>query len=372
MIDYQRMPIEIESPEQMGYSKLKYNLTESSFRDMRFGDLKLNLNKITLCYGDHLGHVGLRKMIATDYQVKPEHILLVPGAAAGLFIVATSLLGKEDRILVVYPNYGTNLETPRALGVAVDRHEVTFENQWQINIEKMISQITPKTKLISITHPHNPTGTRVSLTTLQKLIAICEAKKIFLLVDETYRDMDFSKDPLPPAASLSTQVISVSSLSKTYGLPGIRMGWIATKNSTIFEKFLAAKEQIFLTGSMLDEEVAYQFLLKKKHFFPAIKKQIKSHQKIVMEWLDREKELECIRPEAGVVCFPRFKSLPKEKWDLFYRTLNETYGAFVGPGHWFLMEKRYFRLGFGWPTTKELQAGLSIISRTLSEVSRKK
>jgi len=368
MLNYERMAIEIESPEQMGYSNVKYNLTESSFRDVRFQDLKLDLSQLILCYGDHLGHLELRRWIANDYGVKPENILLTPGAAPALFIVATSLLSQSDRILVVFPNYGTNLETPRAMGVGIDRHEVSFENQWAIDVEALLKQIKPNTKLVSITHPHNPTGTVIPYGTLTRLIRECEERKIYLLVDETYRDMDFG-NKLPAAVSQSECVITVSSLSKTYGLPGIRMGWLATRNQKLFETFLAAKEQILITGSMLDEEVAFQYVRRQQELLPQIRSQILKHQAIVRDWLKGESRLECVDPKAGVVCFPRFKTLPEQKWDAFYTILNRDYGVYVGPGHWFMMEKRYFRLGFGWPTTDELEQGLAGISKTLDQLS---
>ncbi len=114
---YVRMPIEEESPEQFGYERIKYNLAESSVSDRSLKDLGINLDDTLLCYGDHVGHTGMREIIAQQSEyLKVEDVLATAGASAALFIIATSLLEKGDHIVVARPNYATNIETPRAIG----------------------------------------------------------------------------------------------------------------------------------------------------------------------------------------------------------------------------------------------------------------
>jgi aspartate/methionine/tyrosine aminotransferase len=363
---YVRMPIEIESPEQMGYDAVKYNLTESSFRDARFGELNLDLKDVVLCYGDHLGHPGLRKWVAKSEGVREDRVLLTVGAASALFIVATSLLKKGDRLLVLRPNYATNIETPRAIGCEIDFLDLKFENGYRVSIEELIAKIRPETKLVSVTTPHNPTGVAMSEADLRALAEVTRERGITLLVDETYRDMHFGKLP-PNAATLGSHVISVSSLSKTYGLPGIRMGWLLCEDEKLFETFLAAKEQIFITGSWLDETVALQYLEHRDRVFPVIQAQIQKHFQIVKKWFQGEPNLEWVETEGGVVAFPRIRQGRGVDVEKFYDILNRKYGTFVGPGHWFEQDRRSFRIGFGWPTTAELETGLAHISKALAE-----
>jgi aspartate/methionine/tyrosine aminotransferase len=180
-----------------------------------------------------------------------------------------------------------------------------------------------------------------------------------MIFDETYRDMTFG-DPLPMAASLSPRVIGVSSLSKTYGLPGIRIGWLACRDKTLMENFLAAKEQIVICGSTLDEEVGRRALAARERLLPPIKKTIRAHFEMVKAWMARQELVEWVEPAGGVVCFPRLNA--RVNVDRFYELLNAD-GTWVGPGHWFEMERRYFRLGYGWPKTAELAAGLDAIAR---------
>lgn len=363
---YVRMPIEIESPEQMGYDNVKFNLTESSFRDAVLGELNLDLSKLVLCYGDHLGNPGLRKLLAAEYSVKPDDVLLTVGAAHALFMISTSLLEKGDRLLVERPNYATNIETPRAIGAEIDFYELTFENGYRLDVEKFAAMIRPETKVVSVTTPHNPTGVVLPEEDLRKLVEITGKKGCTLLVDETYRDMAFGK-PTTFAASLAPHVVSVCSLSKTYGLPGIRLGWLVSTDPKRMETFLAAKEQSVIAGSVLDETVGYEYLKSRANHFPAIQSKIREHHKILESFYAEEKRLERVPTEGGVVSFPRIRKDAGVNVERFYEILNGKYQTFVGPGHWFEQERRSMRIGFGWPTTEELRGGLGNISKALSE-----
>ena len=364
-MNYVRMPIEIESPEQIGYENIKYNLTESSVTDMKLGDLSLNLQELVVAYGDHIGHPKLRQLIAKEAGVEIEDVLLTTGAATALFIISTSLLSKNDGLLVERPNYATNIETPRAIGAQIDFLELQFDHGFQFSIDDLENRIKANPpKLISITVPNNPTGTIISRAQLDQLICLTKENNIHLLIDETYRDMTFA-NKLPVSASLASNVISVSSLSKTYGLPGIRIGWLICQDKILMEKFLAAKEQIMICGSVVDEEIAYRYMLTRDERLPMILDEIQTRFKIVKEWIDQSKDyLEWVEPQGGVVCFPRIKVNIDS--DEFYQVLNKKFQTFVGPGHWFEMDRKFMRIGYGWPTThEELRQGLKNVTSAI-------
>jgi aspartate/methionine/tyrosine aminotransferase len=362
------MPIEIESPEQLGYDSIECNLAESSVNDAVFRDLALNLNELVLCYGSHTGKKELRELIASGHiEIKPDDILVAAGAASALFIVATSLLGKDDHMIVVRPNYASNIETPRAIGCEIDLVDLEFENDFIIDPERVATLIKTNTKLISITSPHNPTGTVIPEQTLLQLIRLAEKNNCYLLVDETYRDLIFGKANRL-AASLSDHVISVSSVSKAFGLPGIRIGWMITRNKRLQELFLAAKEQIFLCNSVIDEEIAFQFLSQKARFMPPILEKIKCNFEILESWINKNNYLEWVKPQGGVICFPRIKTNIEIKTGLFYKILLEKHKTLVGPGHWFEMDSRYMRIGYGWPEADSLKKGLNNILSVLGEI----
>lgn len=359
------MPIEIESPEQMGYDMIRNNLSESSYTDMRLGALSPDLQDLVLSYCHHVGHEGLRTQIAKESALlTKDQVLITIGAAGALFIIASSLLEKGDEIVVVRPNYATNIETPRALGAAVKYIDIRFEDGWQIDIKALKKTVSKKTKYISVTHPHNPTGACFDDATIKELVKIAERKDAWLLVDETYRDMAFGQK-LPMACDYSEKVISVSSLSKTYGLPGLRTGWICCRDKKLMETFLAAKEQIYICGSILDETIAYHYLLQKDRFYPSIINDIREKFGIVKQWMEGQDSFEWVEPGGGVVCFPRIKRPFEVDIDLFYEVLMKEHGTYVGPGHWFEMPRHYMRVGFGWPSKEELVAGLEALSRSL-------
>lgn len=369
---YRRMPIEVESPEQLGYDSIRNNLSESSYTDAFFRDIQLDtdLRELVLCYGSHAGHEKLRELLVQGTPLKKDDILLTIGAAGALFIIATTLLEKEDELIVVRPNYATNIETPRAIGAAIKYIDLSFEEGFALDVEKIKAAISPKTKYISVTHPHNPTGVCLTDEEIQTLGRLAEEKGIRLLVDETYRDMVFGEQ-LPLAAISSPNIISVSSLSKTYGLPGLRTGWIICRDPLLMENFLAAKEQIHICGPVLDEELAYRYLLHRDKHFGRIQNDIFEKFQIVKNWILQEENFEWVEPRGGCVCFPRMKYPEKVDKDQFYHLLLDKYGTYVGPGHWFEMPRHYMRIGFGWPRKEELREGLEGISKSLEEASRR-
>lgn len=356
------MPIEAESPEQLGYDRIRSNLAESSVADTPLRDLGVQLDDLVLMYGDHLGRPGLRAAIAAGGPgLGPDDVLVTPGAAAALFIVHTTLLGPGDELVVIRPNYATNLETPRAIGAKVRHLDLRYEDDWAVDPERLARLMTPRTRLVSLTNPHNPTGAVMPEAVLRRIVDLVEAHpSARLLVDETYREMTFG-GPLPLAATLSERAIGVSSLSKADGLPGIRMGWLMSRDGELLERFLAAKEQILITNSVVDEAIAETALIRRPERLPRILTGIAAGLDTVRGWLADQDLFEWVEPRGGVVGFARFKGDVEVDLDAFYRILLERHGTIVGPGHWFDQPRRYFRLGYGWPTANELEQGLAAL-----------
>lgn len=359
-MDYRRMAIEVESPEEFGYDRIRHNLAESSTADTPLRDLDVALDDLVLMYGDHRGAPGLRAAIAAaGATLSADDILVTPGAAAALFIVSTTMLGPGDELVVVRPNYATNLETPRAIGAAVRFVDLRFEDGWAIDPDRIRALLTPRTALVSITNPHNPTGAVVPDEVVRELVRIVEAHpRARLLVDETYREMTFGGPPTL-AADRSERAIGVSSLSKADGLPGIRAGWLMTRDRPLAERFLAAKEQIVITGSVVDEAIAEVAMARRPERLPAILAGIEAGLATVRDWIGTSEAFEWVEPRGGVVGFPRFRTSFAVDADRFYGILLERYGTIVGPGHWFDQPRTSFRLGYGWPTPESLAAGLA-------------
>jgi aspartate/methionine/tyrosine aminotransferase len=379
-VRYRRMPIEIESPEQLGYDTITNNLSESSVADRRLRDLGVELgpggglalgpggraaalDELLLCYGDHLGDPLLREAVAAGGDgLRPEDVIVTPGAAAALFATATSLLEPGDHAVVVRTNYATNLETPRAIGTDLDIVDLDFDHAWQLDPERVAAFVRPgTTRLISVTCPHNPTGTMLDLASLHALVELAERSGAALLVDETYRDLTHGA-ALPMAATLSPRAISVSSMSKAYGLPGLRVGWAVCRDPQLAESLLAAKEQIVICGATIDEAIAGRVLAARDRILPPILDELRTRLDVVRAWMRDQHTFEWIEPSGGVVGLVRFGGDVAVDTARFYDVLLAEYGTYVGPGHWFEVDDRHFRLGFGWPSEGELRAGLFALS----------
>lgn len=363
------MPIEVESPEEMGYSTIQYNLAESSVRDRTIGELGIDLSNVLMNYGHHRGLPQLQEAIYEENNIlKSEDVLVTAGAAQALYLVATTLLNQDDHLIVVRPNYGTNLETPRGIRCAMTIINLSFESGFQPDIDEIQKAIRPNTKLISITHPHNPTGVFVSKSTIESLIQLSEKSGCYLLIDETYRHLNFKTPLLPYYAEKSDRVISASSLSKAFGAPGIRIGWIVSKDTKLQYDLLAAKEQMIISNSVVDEYIALQIFLRKEELLKEVHSTLKTNYQIVEDWLQSNNDFfEWVTPDAGAVVFPRIKESIQVDFSKFYDRLYSHYHTVVGGGHWFEQNQRYMRIGFGYPSATELRIGLENVMRSVMD-----
>jgi len=348
---------------------VEYDIGESAVKFLTFGDLDIDLSSLPLRYGHHLGRPDLRAIIAEQYEgLSAEGIVATIGASEANFAVVSALVKPGDHVIIEHPTYPSLYEVPRSLGADVTLFSLRYENDFKPDLEELKSLITPKTKLISLTHPNNPTGSMISESTLEKAVEIAESHGIYLMFDETYRELAFG-DKLPAAASLSPRVISISSMSKCYGLPGIRIGWLAAKSKDIIDAVLAIREQVTITNGAVGEEIAVSVLNRKEEFLTRARAHVKRNFAAVTKWIEGRSDLEWIKPEAGVVSLPRITAPEINDPEKVYRLLADTYKTFVIPGRCFELDNMFFRLGYGG-TLDELKTGLENLGLALTETSQ--
>ncbi|KAL3471433.1 aspartate aminotransferase [Aspergillus californicus] len=361
---YQRSPIEIEAPEEVGQT-IHNNLSESAVGDRSLQDLGISIpNDLPLSYSPHAGSERFRFLIANRHGLDADDILVTAGASSALFIVSTSLLTEKDHLIVTRPNYASNIDTPRTIGCEISYIDLDFDTGFFLDVSEIAAAIRPNTKLISITTPNNPTGTSIPHNDLRRLVELANEHGCYMLVDETYAELTYAQR-FPSCASLGTHVIGVSSMSKAFGVPGIRVGWISTRNKQLQETFLAAKEQISIAVSVLDEYVAEQILERGDKILHPIIVEMKRRREIVEAWASSEDMIEWVHPDGGVMGFMRMTREPEGGTTVFYDRLLTEYGTYVGPGRWFGWPDTYFRLGYGWSSPDSLDKGLSAISKAL-------
>jgi aspartate/methionine/tyrosine aminotransferase len=237
-----------------------------------------------------------------------------------------------------------------------------FEEDFMPNITRLAGLVRPNTKLIVLTHPNNPTGSVISERELLEIAELAERNDAYLLHDETYRELSFEKPP-PPAAVLSDHAISMTTMSKAYGLPGIRIGWIAGPKQVI-EEVRKVREQITICNSALGEAIATYVLRQRSSRLEEVRKTVWSNFEILRAWMHAQNTLEWVAPKGGVVAFPRMK-IDRSTEELC-QLLVTNYRTFTIPGYCFEM-KRHMRLGFGCGAP-ELKAGLERVEKAMNEL----
>jgi aspartate/methionine/tyrosine aminotransferase len=343
---------------------IDYDIGESAVKCLSLGDIDIDPRNIVFRYGHHRGKPELRERIAAQYDgFTPDQVVATTGASEANFCVVSALVKPGDHVVIEHPNYPSLYEVPRSLGCSVSLFTLRYEDRFKPDLDELKRLVTPQTKLVSLTHPNNPTGSKISEDELRQVIELVESMDTYLLFDETYRDMDLDH-PLPPVATLSPKVVSISTMSKCYGLPGIRIGWLATRDPFLLAETLAIREQGSITNNALGEEVAIHVLSEKERYLDKAKRRIENNLRIVSAWMDEQEDFEWVAPEAGVVCFPRIKARVEVEPETLYRRLAEEYKTFVLPGRCFEMDERHFRVGFG-ADGEEIETGLRNVNKAL-------
>ncbi len=255
---FERMSLEVWFDDYQ--YRVEHDIGESAVKFLSVSDLGLDLDDVALRYGHHTGSPALRACIAEQYEgLSAEQVVVTSGASEAIFSINAAVVKPGDHVIVEHPNYPSLYDIPRSLGCDVSLCELQYDQSFKPDLARLETLMTANTRMISVTHPNNPTGSMISVGELEALIEFCEDRDVYLLFDETYRDLDF-ENALPAAATLSPRAISVSTMSKCYGLPGIRIGWLATRDQSILDAILAIREQVTITNNALGETIALHVL----------------------------------------------------------------------------------------------------------------
>jgi aspartate/methionine/tyrosine aminotransferase len=348
--------------------EIDYDIGESAVKTLSVRDVGVDLDDVLLRYGYHKGKPELRAGISRQYPgLSEDHVVVTTGASEANFTVVSALVNPGDHMIVEFPNYPSLYEVPRSLGCDVSLFRLRFENAFKPDWSELRGLLRPDTKLVSLTHPNNPAGSMITEAELHEVVELVEERGLYLLFDETYRHMAEGDSLLPAAASLSDRVISISSMSKCYGLPGIRTGWLATRNREILDRVLAIREQVSISNNALSEKIAEEVLQKSEAFLAKARERIARNRDVVAGWMEEQADFEWVRPEAGVVCLPRLKPGLDVDPEALFRRLAEEYRTFVVPGRCFEMDERFFRIGFG-ADADEIASGLNNLNQALADL----
>ncbi len=333
-------------------SSAKYDLSGTCINPLSVNEL-LNLCEIKditqvlnrpLDYGDIKGSDKLKNAIKTLYEKQEnENIIVTHGAIGANQLVFLSLLQANDEVISVLPVYQQHYSIPEACGADVKKVFLKEENDWVLDIEDLKKVVSSKTKLICLNNPNNPTGALISDEKMLEIVELASQNDAWILCDEVYRGLNFSdKKYSQSVADIYDKGISVGSMSKTYSLPGLRVGWICA-NSDFIEEVVHHREYNTISVSILDEYFAAIALENKEKISERNFRILNESKCIFEDWLSKNKNLSCVLPHAGTTVFLKYnKDISSED---FCRKLQEETGVALLPGKALELEG-YVRLGF--------------------------
>jgi len=205
---------------------------------------EMRLNNLRLGYTESEGNPSLRNEICKIYEsTKPENILVHSGAEEAIFLFMQAVLKPGDHIIVHWPCYQSLFEIAKSIGCDVTKWKADEDNGWSLDINELEASIKDNTKVIVLNIPHNPTGFLMSRKDYLEVCRLAEKRGLILFSDEVYRESEYDiNDRLPSASDINKSAVSLGVMSKTYGLAGLRIGWIATRNKEIYKRMVSLKD----------------------------------------------------------------------------------------------------------------------------------
>jgi len=317
------------------------------------------LSALRLGYIEAAGTPALRQAVADMYgTIAAEEVLLQAGSSEAIFSFMNCALTAGDHVVVQTPCYQSHYEVARALGCDVSSWTGDEENGWALDPDALRSLIRPATKALMLTVPHNPTGHLMPRSTQAAIVEIVRAHGLWLFSDEVFRFLE--QDPalrLPPAADLYERAVSIGGLSKSFGLAGLRVGWAATRDHTLFQAMQRFKDYLSLCNGAPDELLA-GIALKHRHTLHERNLQIISANLVVLEeFLARHPRLfSWHRLQASPVGLVRYAG--PEGSARFCETLVAQSGLLLLPSAVLEFGDQHFRVGLGRRNAPECIARL--------------
>jgi aspartate/methionine/tyrosine aminotransferase len=345
----------------------RYDLGESYGPDLRLGDLLTpELADLELGYGTAPGDLRLRTVIADSHGVRPDQVVVTVGGMHAIFLLAYLLVDRGGQVVTTQPLFPSTSNAYASIGADVRAVPLTFDDGYRLTADAVRAQLTPETKLVSLTTPQNPSGVAVPLQTLEEIAAamteICP--EAYLMVDETYRVATYGDDPVADTAvRLGPKVVTVASLSKCHGAAALRIGWVISTDVDLVDRLVTAKFNTVVSASPVTEALAVRLLEREDEILAVRRAWLAEGLAITEEWMRANSEvIEWIRPDAGALCAVRLK--PQVEPGRFRRAAADL-GVRLADGDWFGDEPGVFRLGFGFLPPVELKAALDALRQAV-------
>ena len=335
---------------------VRYNLGSSEVPHFRLDRFDIDIAELELDGASRYRDPELREAIAAKEGVAPERVVMANGTSMANMLALAALVEPGDEVLVEQPTYEPMLATARFCGAETRRFARRPEQGFTLDPDEVARQVTPRTALILIANLHNPSGDHADEETLRRIGELGPR----VLIDEVYLD---AVPGARSAAHLGDRFVCTSSLTKVYGLSGLRCGWILAE-PRLAERIWRLNELFGVSQPHADERLCMIGLAHLDEIKAGTEERLARNRSIVEAFIDSRPELDCPSVGRGITCFPW---LVQGDVDTLRQMLVEQFDTSIVPGRWFEAPD-HFRLGYGM-ATETLQAGLERLGAALDALA---
>jgi aspartate/methionine/tyrosine aminotransferase len=352
-------------------SHARFTLATSGLISVPLSEFPVRLDDLEITAPGAYGYGPLQRRLARHNGVPEECVVAATGTSMANHLAVAALLDPGDEVLIEQPVYGPLLDVTEYLQARVKRIPRRFETGFALDLAEIERAITNETRLIVLSNLHNPSGALIPASALRAIGEMAQRVGAHVLVDEVYLDMLF--EPAAPycfpigksiAAAGDNPFIVTSSLTKVYGLSGLRCGWVLA-SPPLAKRMWLLNDLFGAVAAHAAERMSVIAFDHLAQFRERARALLAANRAVIDSFLDSRRDLECVRPAAGTVFFPRLTHGDPE---VFFRLLREKYETTVVPGVFFEMP-RHFRIGIGGETAG-LRAGLERLSGALDEFAK--
>jgi aspartate/methionine/tyrosine aminotransferase len=346
---------------------VRFDLGESTPPPLSLGDLltpdvQRRLAGVDAGYRASTGDPDLRAAIAAEAGVDPDQVLVTVGGAGAMFLTAFAA-GDGDAVIAT-PCFPPARAVPAAVGLRVVEVGLSFSDGYRLDLSGFADALTSRTRLVSLASPQNPSGVRFTEPEVRDLLAVIEerAPDAVLMLDETYRQTVFGDAKIPASmAGLHPRVVTTSSLSKSHGAAGLRVGWLTSTDPTFYEAVRRAKFNTVVCGSTIDELLAVELLRRQDEFLVPRRTFLTAALDTLERWAAGQ-PVDLLRPDGGALASLRLRGVDPER---FHAGLADRETR-VGRGSWFGETEDVIRVGFGHLSPDDFTAGLDRVADVLA------
>ncbi len=370
-------PFELERYMSEYEQDVDYNLSESGVHPMKLGELLSHkedfweeLLGTEINYAHANGRPELRENIARLYDgATSDNVLVTVGAIEANFNAVQSVLEQGDEMVIMLPNYMQVWGVAKNMGYRVKTFSLLEDQNWTPDLDTLEQAVTGTTKLIAICNPNNPTGYILKESEMDTIVRIASKSGAWILSDEVYAGAEQQGDDETPSFyGRYEKVLAIGSMSKAYGLPGLRTGWVAGPRETL-DRIWARHEYTTLSTSMLSNKLTALALSEEVR--PAIIRRTRDYIRngfpVLLEWMNQQGEvLSCVTPQAAAIAFLKY-DLDINSTALAKKLISEK-SVLVIPGDHFGLDN-YLRVSYGLPH-EYLKRGLARIGEVISEIQK--